>query len=258
MKKYDGYALITGGSSGIGLAFAKKLASLGYDLVIVSNVQEDLNSTKELLEKEYNVKVITLFQDLADSDSTDKIFEALKGIHVGLLINNAGLAAVGPFHTVDRKKCLDLIRVLTLSVTDLTYKFLPAMLEKSLGAVIFVSSISSQILSPFLSVYGSCKAFSLKLGVSLHAEYALKGIDILTICPGWTDTKIYGNEMPPPKNMMTPDEVVEEALGALGKKIVLNIYGTQTDMKIAVLITQFLSYKRAEKIIMKKLKDLTG
>ncbi len=259
MKKYDGYALITGGSSGIGLAFAHELAAMGYDLVIVSNIETQLKTAEKELKKAHDVDVLAIYQDLADPESTDIIYNKLqaKKIHVGLLLTNAGFAATGPFHELDRKKMLDMIRVMTISVTDLSYKFLPAMLEKGSGGIIITSSISSQLPDPYVQVYGSSKAYSLKFGISLHAEYASQGIDILTICPAFVDTNIYGDLAKPALKLITPTQIAQQSLAALGKEIVLNIYGNQTPIKLLVLINRLFSHKFTEKQMLKRMQAST-
>lgn len=252
MKKYQGHALITGGSSGIGLAFAHELARQGYNLVIVSNIRTELEDAKKALEA-YGVEVISLFQDLSDSNSTDLIYNTLqaKNIHIGLLINNAGFVYSGLFHKLDQKKLIDMIRVMVISLTELTYKFLPQMLEKGEGGIIINSSISAQLLSPYNQVYGSVKAYSLKFGESLHAQYLNSGIDILTICPALVKTNIYKNagyNTPWAYPLISPMEVVHKSLAALGKKIVINIYGDQKKLKFLALINRFLSRQLIERI----------
>lgn len=252
MKKYEGHALITGGSSGIGLSFSHELARQGYNLVIVSNKETELEDTKKLLE-EYGVEIITIFQDLADPASTDLIYNALqaKKIHIGFLINNAGFVCSGLFHKLDQKKLIDMIRVMVISLTELTYKFLPNMLEKGCGGIIINSSISAQLLSPYNQVYGSVKAYSLKFGESLHAQYINSGIDILTICPALVRTNIYKNagyKTPFAYPLLSPSDVACKSLEALGKKIVLTIYGDQRTLKFLALINRFLSRRLVEKI----------
>ncbi len=99
MKKYEGYALITGGSSGIGLALAHELAAKGYDLVLVARDLHALKKVQIEIKEAHKVDVITISQDLSKPESTDIIFEKLqkKHIHVGLLVNNAGFGSLGYF-----------------------------------------------------------------------------------------------------------------------------------------------------------------
>lgn len=252
MKKYAGHALITGGSSGIGFAFAKELAEQGYDLILVSNIETQLEAAKKELKK-YDVEVVTLMQDLADPQSTKIIYSSLQAqnIHVGLLINNAGFVCSGLFHKLDLQKVRNMIQVMSISLTELTYTFLPPMLEKGGGGIILSSSIAAQLLAPDNQVYGAVKAYSLKFGECLHAQYTSKGIDILTICPALVDTNIYksaGYATPSAYPLISAQEVAQKSLAALGKKIVLNIYGKQTKLKFLALLPRFLSRHLIERI----------
>jgi len=146
-----------------------------------------------MLTRDYKIDVVSILQDLSDLDSADIIFNQLqkKKIHVRLLINNAGFATKGLFHETDRKKYLDLIKVMCLTMADLVYKFLPPMLEKGSGGIIITSSVAAHMPVPLSTIYGASKGFSFNFGINLHCEYANKGIDILTICPAWVDTNIF-------------------------------------------------------------------
>lgn len=259
MQKYDGYALITGGASGIGLEFANQLAAKGYSLVLVDKDEEKLKAVVTTLKEEYPVEIVPICQDLANPESTDLIYNLLQQnkIQIGLLINNAGFATMDYFHKMDRKYQLDQIKVMCLGLTDLTYKFLPEMLEKHSGGIIFISSISSLMTSPLITVYSAVKAYSLKFGVNLHAEYSSKGIDILTVCPAFVDTNIYaaGKVKKPNVPMLTPEEVVRKSLNALGKEIVLMILNKEMKQQILRFILKYIPLKMLEKLVKREIKD---
>ncbi|MBS0629856.1 MAG: SDR family NAD(P)-dependent oxidoreductase [Verrucomicrobia bacterium] len=259
MKKYEGHALITGASSGIGLAFAKELAEQGFNLVIISENGPQLKEVEVLLKKDYKTEVIAIHKDLSDLDSADFLFNELKKmkIQIGILINNAGFSTpVSLFHDANRSKLLDIIKLMCLTTTDLTFKFLPGMLAKGSGALIFTSSFSAHVPFPFSSVYGAAKGYILNFGINLHAEYTQRGIDILTICPGFVATDIFkkANWEPPSYiRCITPKELVQEAIGALGKKIVITPTGKQWDLKILLFLRKFISRQLLEKIVLKRL-----
>lgn len=260
MKKYDGYALITGGSSGIGRVFAHELAAQGYNLILVARNKKKLEEASTQLKKKYSVDVILISQDLADPDSTDIIYEEIqkKKIHVGLLINNAGIFTQwNRFLDSSRENNLNIIKIMCLSYTDLTYKFLPAMVEKGNGGIIFISSVAAIYPGMGIATYASAKAFSLKLGVSLHGEYKSKGIDVLSVCPGAVDTGLFesagASKLPFP--MLSAEGVVKKALNALGKDIVLVLDNPGFQQRLSLFFMNFVSYKTAEKLMKKALKD---
>lgn len=254
MKKYDGYALITGGTSGIGLEFSRQLAAQGYNLVIVARDKKQLADTEKEIRDAYKVDVLTFSMDLSDLNTTDILFEELqkRKIHIGILVNNAGFGSLGYFHELPREKAAKMINLMCAGVTDLTYRFLPPMLEKGNGAIIITSSIGALVSSPLFAVYSSTKAYSLKFGVSLHAEYKGKGIDILSVCPGVVDTNFpMASDFSPAKtNKLEPKTVASESLKALGNKIVLTL-PSDIGQKIGLFINNFSSNELHEKIIKK-------
>jgi hypothetical protein len=260
MKKYDGYALITGGSSGIGLEFAKALASRGYNLVLVARDENKLKKVTDDLKKTSSMDVIPIAQDLSKLDATDKIYDQLekKKVHVGLLINNAGMAAVSPFHKVDRKYEEDMIETSCFALTELTYKFLPNMLQKKSGGVIFISSMAAFApATPFNAVYGATRAYILKLGVSLHAEYKEEGVDILTVCPGIVDTPFHDKKETgrPAARALSVTDVVEKSLNSLGNKIILRIPSDPLQ-RILLSIAPFFPIKLGEILSLKYVNDI--
>lgn len=260
MKKYEGYALITGGSSGLGLEFAKQLGELGYNLVLVARDDKKLESARKLLTKSYDIDVVSITQDLTHPDSTDIIHGILqkKKIHVGLLVNNAGTATTHSFHKTPRNITLDMVKVSCQSVTDLTQKFLPGMLAKGSGGIIFLSSPVARLPGPFSAVYAACKAFELHLAVSLHAEYSNTGIDILALSPGITDTNLYhrGELLVPPKaKFLQPSVVVKKALDSLGKKIEV-VVPNDMPLRIGTFMAGILPRKLMEKISLKVVKGM--
>jgi short-subunit dehydrogenase len=260
MNKYDGYALITGGSNGIGLEFARKLAAEGYNLVLVARDVTRLSEAAAELKQKYSVDVVILSQDLSKPESTDIIYKQLqeKQIHVGLLVNNAGFGNHQDyFHKINQNIQVDMINLMCLGYMNLTYKFLPAMLEKKSGGIILISSLAALFPVPLNTIYSASKAFVLKLGINLHAEYGGKGIDILTVCPAYTDTNLFAasNEIPPPIAMLTSEEVVRKSLNALGKDIVLVLKNKQFQQRFLTFLANFLSDKTKEKLVKKYLKD---
>jgi short-subunit dehydrogenase len=259
LKRYEGYALITGGSSGLGLEFAHQLAAQGYDLVLVARDETNLEKAADSIREKHTVQIVTFTQDLRLADSGSLLYEFLKlqKISVGLLVNNAGYNVPGTFHEADEQKMLGMVDLMCLGYTDLIYKFLPDMLDKKQGAVILIASLAALVPMPKSSVYAAAKAFTLQLGISLHAEYTQQGIDVLVVCPSLVDTNIFkaSGRQAPDARLLTPQRVIQKTLDALGKKIVIVI---PHDLKAKILF--WLSYimprKILEKVVLKEIKKV--
>jgi len=167
-------------------------------------------------------------------------------------VSNAGSGDFGYFHEIDHGKTLDMIKVMCLGYADLIHKFLPPMLDRKSGGVILMSSLAALPPGPLTAVYAACKAFSLQLGISLHAEYGGKGIDILTVCPGSIDTPFFDNLEDKRVRLLLdtfkpPEEVAEKALKALGKDIVVTLPSDLSQR--SAYLTPFMPHKLTEKIM---------
>ncbi len=220
-KKYPGYALITGASSGIGEAFARQLAATGMDLVLVARSKNELQRLARELQDQYRIKVLTLPVDLTAPEAGETIQTALaqQNIQISFLVNNAGFGALGPLQELDRERQLEMIRLNCQAVVDLTTRFVPEMLKRKNGAIIITSSMAGYVATPFFATYGATKAFDLVFGESLWAELKPQGIDVLVLSPGATRTNfqaVAGVETI--RARVTADSVVESALNSLGKR----------------------------------------
>jgi short-subunit dehydrogenase len=259
MKKYEGYALITGGSDGMGLEFAKQLAEEGYNLVLVARETKKLKAASDHIKKKYKVDVVIISQDLTKIESADLIYDELKKnkIHVGLLVNNAGFAVFSQFDEMPRQKSRDMISLMCMGYVELTHKFLPDMLKNGSGGIIILSSVVAKFPGPFISVYSSTKAFSLQFGRSLHAEYHKKGIDVLTVCPGAMDTKFFNDtdNLAPSIALLKPENIVPKSLEALGKDIVIT-FPNDIAARAGLIFTRVMSDKLVEKVTLKIIKDM--
>lgn len=228
-------ALITGASSGIGVAFAEQLASAGLDLILVARSTNKLNALARKLRKEgCRVEVISL--DLATANPGRKLSKAVAelGMTVDLLINNAGFGTVGHFDQQSAARETQEVKLNALAVVDLTHAFLPAMLSQGQGGVINVASVAAFQAVPYMSVYAATKAFVLSFSEGLWGEYRSRGLKVVCLCPGPVDTGFFeatGNPKlrgtVPKSTMMTADRVVASALKALRKGDLVVVPGAQ-------------------------------
>jgi len=185
--------LITGGSNGIGRELAKLFAKDGYDLVIVSRNQQNLESTAIMLRADYGIKVTTISKDLFNPHSSAELYESLisKNIHIDVLVNNAGHGAYGLFAENDLKKQQDIIQLNITSLVTLTHLFLKDMLEAGHGKILNLSSIASQVPGPWQAVYHATKSFVQSFTEAIRSEVKDKGIVVTALLPGITDTDFF-------------------------------------------------------------------
>ncbi len=216
-------ALITGASGGIGECFARKLASLNTNLIIVARSEDKLNALAQQLQQQHNIQVDVIVKDLTEPSAAQEVFDATqsKGLTVDLLINNAGFGDYGEFAQTDGDRQIQMIQLNNIAVVALTHKYLPQMRERGSGSIINVSSIAAFQPIPYLSVYAATKAFIRSFSEALWAENRQYGVKILVVSPGPTETNFYTEANFPPalartaKSMSTSEEVVDQALKAL-------------------------------------------
>ena len=219
---YGDWALVTGASSGIGKEFCYQLANRGMNIVLVARRKNLIEEIALDIELKNGVKTKIIDVDITQDFAVDQIYDKLKNIEVGFLVNNAGIGSFGDFHQTELKKYIDMIKLNCLAPVMLTFKFLEKMINRKKGAIIFLSSKSAYQPTPFFSVYGATKVFNLFLGEALWSEYKKKGIHILSLSPGLVNTGFQKNAgvTPNQKGLMwsNPKEVVNTALNSIGTK----------------------------------------
>jgi len=189
----DGYALVTGASSGIGYELARLFAKDGKNLVVVARSRDKLEELKGDLEKEHGIKVRVLPKDLSDPRSPQEIFSELdkEGINVDVLVNNAGFAVYGNFSDSDWQKEAEMLQVNIVSLTQLTKLFLKKMLEKKSGKIMNISSGVGFMPSPLVSVYSGTKHYVLGFSNAIANELKGTGVSVTCFCPTVTKTLFY-------------------------------------------------------------------
>lgn len=218
MKTYTN-ALITGASSGIGLAFARRLAADGTNLVLVARSQDKLHTLAGELSEQHGIRAEVIAADLSAPGAAQGVWEeAARGLPVDLLINNAGFGTYGPFDSLPMPRETEEITLNITALVELTHLFLPAMLAQKSGAVVNVASTAAFQPVPYMAVYGATKAFVLSFSEALWAEYRMHGVRVLALCPGLVDTafaETAGTHLP--GKSATAESVVQIALQALSR-----------------------------------------
>jgi uncharacterized protein len=221
--------LITGASSGIGEAFARKLAARGHNLLLVARSEDKLITLCNELGRSQRIRAQFVAMDLTSDDAAQTLFaETLKrDLQVDFLINNAGFGSMGDFATLDLSKELSIIDLNIRALVDLTHRFLQPMRERKSGRIINVASTAGFQPVPYMATYAATKAFVLSFSEALWEENRLHGIRVMALCPGVTDTNFFEAsrmQRPPARTSQTPDQVVDTALRAFrrGKSSVIS------------------------------------
>jgi short-subunit dehydrogenase len=186
-------ALITGASSGIGLALARQFAKNGNNLVITARDGGQLQTVADELSLEYGARTTIITRDLADENAAQEIFDEVRrlGVHVHTLVNNAGLGQRGRFSDMPLERDVMMIRVNAEAVVRMTKLFLPAMLERGSGRILNVASVAGFEPGPLLAVYHATKSFVISFSVALREELKHSNITVTALCPGATDTDFF-------------------------------------------------------------------
>lgn len=212
--------LITGASSGIGEAFARKLAAQGHDLLLVARSEDKLVALCNELGRNHNVRAQYVALDLTERDAPARLLAETveRNLEIDLLINNAGFGSMGDFAKLDLELELKMIDLNVRSLVELTHRFLQPMRERKGGSIINVASTAGFQGVPFMGTYAATKAFVLSFSEALWEENRTFGIKVMALCPGVTETGFFvASQMkkPPARFIQTSEDVVETALRGL-------------------------------------------
>ena len=221
MFQYRGNtALITGASTGIGAAFARELAARGMSVVLVARSEDKLRTLADEIVRNTGVRAEVITADVSEAGAAREILRETeaRGVRVHLLVNNAGFATHGAFETLDPERERAEVLTNVAGVVDMAHAFLPQMVGRGAGGVINVASTAAFQPLPYMAVYAASKAFVLSFSEALYEEYRTRGIRILALCPGATETpffEVVGAEGSQFGTMDTPEHVVATGLQAL-------------------------------------------
>ena len=220
LRKYGPWALVTGAAQGIGAEFTEQIAAAGLNLVLVDIDEEGLRARCDSLRERHPVEIRPVVLDLRREDLLDSLLPEVAGLQVGLLVNNAGIAKVGPFLPQPRGFLLDQLHVNARAVLLLTHAFGREMKARGRGGILIVSSGAAWVGSALNANYAATKAWDLIFAESLWAELGEFGIDVLGFMPTSTDTATLWHNTPNASkaSVMSVEATVRSALHALGRR----------------------------------------
>ena len=213
--------LITGASSGIGEAFARRLATEKHNLVLVARREKALHELCDELMLKHKIMAHYVVLDLAEPDADLKLSAETErhGFEVDWLINNAGFGSVGDFANLEVDRELQMIELNISALVAITHCYLKGMRERRSGKIINVSSAAGFQPIPFMATYAATKAFVTSFSEAIAEENRPYGIQVLALCPGSTKTNFFAaSNIDRPiqvKGQQTAEDVVETAMGAI-------------------------------------------
>lgn len=228
-----GLAVVTGASSGIGEAYAERLAADGWDLVVVARRGERLSELAARLNQAHAVTVRAVQADLSRSGEVERVGGEIGALPVDMLVNNAGLAHYMAFADLPSERAAELVDLNVLAPVLLTRAVLPGMLARARGTVVNVASLlafsgSAQIAwLPKRAVYAATKSFLVTFSQVLAAEVGDRGLQVQVVCPGVVRSEFHtrqGMDMSAVPRM-EPGQVVEASLADLARGQVVSVPG---------------------------------
>lgn len=216
-------ALITGGSSGIGLELAKLFAEKNYDLIIVADNEIKLqNAATQLRACGSNTQVETVTCDLSKPEGPQTVYNTVQrsGKKIDTLVNNAGVGVFGEFSGNELAAELSMIQLNIVATVQLTKLFLNDMKASGTGKILNTASIAGLTGSPNFAVYGATKAFIYSFTEALRDELKDTDITVTALLPGATDTDFFKRaKMEHTKiangNLADPKDVAQAGFDAL-------------------------------------------
>lgn len=182
-------ALVTGASSGIGREFARYHAEKGGDLIITARRAAELETLKAEIEAAHDVSVQTIALDLGSAEGAQKLYDAVQGQEISILINNAGFGGHGAFTERELASDLAMIDLNVKALVTLTHLVARDMAARGSGKILNVSSTASYMPGPLQATYFATKAFVSSFSQALAGELKEKGITVTALEPGYVETE---------------------------------------------------------------------
>ena len=178
----------------MGLEYARQLAGRRFDLILVSNREDELAAAREALSEAFPVRVTTRFQDLAEADAADRLFHWCTGelgILPDIVVNNAGMFFFKELELSDLERVQAMVNLHVQTVVRTCLLFGDAMKRRGSGRLLIMSSMAARIPAPGITIYSASKAFLRSFGKSRSFELKPYGVTVTTVCPAAVATPLY-------------------------------------------------------------------
>lgn len=217
LGKYGTWAVVTGASSGIGLALSKQLAAAGFNLVICARSTHALETLRNKLMREYKVAVLVVSADLYTEKGIEELILATYNLPVGLFVASAGFGTSGLFHESDLQNEVNMLRVNCEAAMKLTHHFSKQFVSQQKGGIILLSSLVGFQGTPYAANYAATKAYIQSLAEAIAVELQPLGVDVLAAAPGPVRSGFETRADMKMSNALSPNDISIPILEALGK-----------------------------------------
>jgi len=235
-------ALITGASSGIGLALAREFARQGHPLVITATDQKKLRTIANAMQQEFNVEVTPIAKDLTEPIAAHQLFSELNdaAMDIHILVNDAGIGQHGKFFETPLDREIAIVRLNVEAVVRLTKIFLKPMVLRNAGRILNVASVAGFDPGPLLAVYHASKAFVLSFSQALAIELEETEVTVTALCPGATETAFFekadmnGTRVVNKLKLASPHDVAVAGYKAMRRGDPVYVHGGLNKAKVAL------------------------
>src|SRR5919109_1553913 len=239
LKTFGPWALVTGGSSGIGKEFARQLAANGLHVVLAARRLPLLDDLGHQLATTYGVQYRAVAVDLSEPGFLATLEAATQDLDIGLLISNAGAFLPGAFLQLDRSRLQQMVHLNVLAHLSVSHHFGQRLAARGRGGLLLVASTAGLQGVPFSAEYAAAKGFVLNLGEALHVELQKVGVHVTVLLPGAVDTPMltdFGFDViNTPIKPMSPEQCVAEGLAALKMNRATHIAGRMNWIMTALI-----------------------
>ncbi len=224
--RYGPWALVVGGSDGIGAAFARALAERGLNVALVARHLPALEAFADALRSEFPVEVRALPVDVSTPEGPSEVLRRTGDLDLGLLVCNAALVPIGPFLDAPIEVHEQLLALNCRSVAVLAHAMGRRLVARGRGGIALLTSMASFQGSAQVAHYAASKAYVRVLGEGLWAELRGDGVDVVACCAGRVRTPTFERSHARPPGwlappVLEPDFVVRATLAALGRRPVV-------------------------------------